>query len=82
MRDRCELRPDADPAELASGLMAFLQGGMLLTQITRDIRHLEGALRSAITLIRSSAASPDAPAVNDRSLPGRSRTADQRVRGS
>jgi TetR/AcrR family transcriptional regulator, transcriptional repressor for nem operon len=65
MRDRCELRPDADPAELASGLLAFLQGGMLLTQITRDIRHLEGALRSAITLIRSYAASPDAPAVND-----------------
>jgi TetR/AcrR family transcriptional regulator, transcriptional repressor for nem operon len=82
MRDRCELRPDADPAELASGLLAFLQGGILLTQITRDIRHLEGALRSAITLIRSYAASPDAPAVNDRSSPGRSRTADRGSAGS
>jgi TetR/AcrR family transcriptional repressor of nem operon len=57
MRDRGELRPDADSAELASGLLAFLQGGMLLTQITRDIRHLEGALKSAIALIRSYAAS-------------------------
>jgi hypothetical protein len=82
MRDRCELRPDADPAELASGLLAFLQGGMLLTQITRDIRHLEGAPRSAITLIRSYAASPDAPAVNDRSSPGQSRTADRGSAGA
>jgi 3-methyladenine DNA glycosylase/8-oxoguanine DNA glycosylase len=65
------------------GVGSWSAQALLLRQLRRpDIRHLEGALRSAITLIRSYAASPDAPAVNDRSLPGRSRTADQRVRGS
>jgi TetR/AcrR family transcriptional repressor of nem operon len=53
MRDRGDLRPEADPAELAAGLLAALQGGMLLSQITRDIRHLEAALKSAVDHIRS-----------------------------
>jgi hypothetical protein len=65
------------------GVGSWSAQALLPRQLRRpDIRHLEGALRSAITLIRSYAASPDAPAVNDRSSPGRSRTADQRVRGS
>jgi AcrR family transcriptional regulator len=53
MRDRGDLRPDADPAELAAGLLAALQGGILLTQTTRDIRHLQAALKTALDHIRS-----------------------------
>jgi TetR/AcrR family transcriptional regulator, transcriptional repressor for nem operon len=58
MRDRGDLRPEADPAVLAAGLLAALQGGMLLTQTTRDPRHLEAALRSALDHVRSYAATP------------------------
>lgn len=53
MRDRGDLRPDADPAQLAAGLLASLQGGMLLTQTTREIRHLQAALKTALDHIRS-----------------------------
>jgi TetR/AcrR family transcriptional regulator, transcriptional repressor for nem operon len=60
MRDRGDLRPDADPAELAVGLLAALQGGMLLTQTTRDIRHVEVALKTALDHVRSYAASAPA----------------------
>src|ERR1700742_3895491 len=57
MRDRGDLRPEADPAELAAGLLAALQGGMLLTQVTRDIRHVQAALKTALAHVRSFAAS-------------------------
>jgi TetR/AcrR family transcriptional regulator, transcriptional repressor for nem operon len=56
MRDRGDLRPEADPAVLAAGLLAALQGGMLLTQTTRDVRHLEAALKAALDHVRSYAA--------------------------
>jgi len=58
MSDRGELRPGADPALLAAGLLAALQGGMLLTKTTRDIRHLEAALKTAVDHVRSYAAVP------------------------
>jgi AcrR family transcriptional regulator len=58
MRDRGELHPDADPAVLAAGLLASLQGGMLLTQTTRDIRHVEAAVKAALDHVRSYAAVP------------------------
>lgn len=53
MRDRGDLRYDADPAVLAAGLLAALQGGMLLTQITRDVRQLEASLGAALDHVRS-----------------------------
>lgn len=53
MRDRGNLSPDADPGELAAGLLASLQGGMLLTRTTREIRHVEAALKTALNHIRS-----------------------------
>lgn len=56
MRDRGDLRPDADPAVLAAALLASLQGGMLLTRTTRDTRHVEGALKAALDHVRSYAA--------------------------
>jgi TetR/AcrR family transcriptional regulator, transcriptional repressor for nem operon len=58
MRDRGELRPDADPEVLAASLLAALQGGMLLTQTTREIRHVKAALKSAVDHVRSYAAVP------------------------
>jgi TetR/AcrR family transcriptional repressor of nem operon len=66
MRDRGDLRPDSDPAELAAGLLASLQGGMLLTRTTRDIRHLERALKGAVDHIRSYATDPDTAAADSR----------------
>lgn len=47
-QDKGELSPDADPAKLATGLMAALQGGLLLARTTRDIRRLEVALEMAL----------------------------------
>jgi TetR/AcrR family transcriptional regulator, transcriptional repressor for nem operon len=57
MQDRGDLGPDADPGELAAGLLAALQGGMLLTQTTRNIRHVEAALKTALDHVRSYAPS-------------------------
>ncbi len=48
MRDRGELKPEADPAELATAIIAALQGGLLLAQTTRSSRPLELALDMAI----------------------------------
>lgn len=53
MRERGELRPDADPERLAQVLMAAFQGGMLLTQAARDVTPLRDALLQAIDYIRS-----------------------------
>lgn len=53
MRDRGDLRAEADPGELAAGLLASLQGGMLLTKTTRDIRHVEAALKTAVDHVKS-----------------------------
>ena len=52
-RDRGDLRPDADPAQLATGLLASLQGGLLLTQTTREIRHVQAAFDTALGHIHS-----------------------------
>ena len=48
MRDRGELNAEADPAELATAVIAALQGGLLLAQTTRQSRPLELALDMAI----------------------------------
>lgn len=48
MRERGDLAPDADPADLAGAVMAALQGGLLLAQTTRTSRPLELALDMAI----------------------------------
>jgi TetR/AcrR family transcriptional repressor of nem operon len=56
MRDRHELRGDADPVQLTYALMAALQGGMLLSQTARDAEPLRAALRSALEYVRSFAA--------------------------
>lgn len=56
MRDRGDLRADADPGNLATSLLAALQGGVLLTQTHRDPRPLEVALDAMLTHVESYAA--------------------------
>jgi hypothetical protein len=53
-----EIGPRADPEELATGLMAALQGGYTLAQATRAIAPMETAL-SMIDHIESFAATGD-----------------------
>ncbi|MFC7649561.1 TetR family transcriptional regulator C-terminal domain-containing protein [Streptosporangium lutulentum] len=53
MRDRRELRADADPDALATAIMAGLQGGFLLSQTMRSARPLAIALDAALTYVRS-----------------------------
>jgi AcrR family transcriptional regulator len=57
MRDRGELRRDADPATLALATIAALQGGLLLTKTTRTTRPIEVALDAALAHLRSYAPS-------------------------
>jgi AcrR family transcriptional regulator len=53
MHARGELRRDADPARLAAGLLAAMQGGLLLTQLRRDTAPLEAALDLGLDHVRS-----------------------------
>jgi TetR/AcrR family transcriptional repressor of nem operon len=58
MRDRGELRPDADPRHLAVVLVTAHQGGALVTFITDDPEPLRAALTGAVDYVRSFAATP------------------------
>jgi TetR/AcrR family transcriptional repressor of nem operon len=53
MRDRGELRPEADPDRLALATLAALQGGLLLTQTRRNATPLATGLDAAIAHIRA-----------------------------
>lgn len=53
LRERGELRADADPDRLALATLAALQGGLLLTQLRRDVAPVEAALDAALAHIRS-----------------------------
>jgi TetR/AcrR family transcriptional regulator, transcriptional repressor for nem operon len=48
-----EIGPEADPDELATGLIAALQGGYTLAQASRDIAPMETAVFSMIDHIES-----------------------------
>jgi hypothetical protein len=52
MRDRGELRADANLGDLAVATMASLQGGLLLAQAARSIRPLRVALDAALQHLR------------------------------
>ena len=56
MLENGELAVDADPARLATGLTAALQGGSLLARTTRDIAPLGAALDFALGYVRSHSA--------------------------
>jgi AcrR family transcriptional regulator len=64
LRDRGELVPDANPAELALALLAAVQGGLLLGQVRRDVRPLEVAIDTVLARVRDLAV----PATGARSL--------------
>lgn len=51
MHERGEL--DGDPEDLALALLAALQGGLLLTQLQREVRPLQVALDAGIELVAS-----------------------------
>lgn len=53
MRERGELRGDAEPDRLALVILAALQGGLLLTQTRRDVAPFHIALDAAIAYIRT-----------------------------
>jgi TetR/AcrR family transcriptional regulator, transcriptional repressor for nem operon len=53
MARRGELRPDADPATLATQTLAILQGGLLLTQVRRDPAQMRIAADAALGLVRA-----------------------------
>ncbi|MFE5031919.1 TetR/AcrR family transcriptional regulator [Streptomyces sp. NPDC056683] len=53
MRERGELRPEADPAALAHLLTAAFQGGALLDQAADDSTQLRDALYGALAYIES-----------------------------
>src|SRR5206468_2465992 len=53
MRDRRELRADADLDELAFALLAALQGGVLLSRTIRHVQPLEAAMNAALAYVHS-----------------------------
>lgn len=52
MRIEGELSQDADPQQLATAVMAALQGGLLLSQATHGVQPLELALDMALDHVR------------------------------
>ena len=66
LRDRGQLNAAADPGELATAVLAALQGGLLLAKVERDVRPLATALDVIISLIASLA-----PAGTDTAVPSK-----------
>jgi TetR/AcrR family transcriptional regulator, transcriptional repressor for nem operon len=53
MRERGELRPDASPAVLATGLLAGIEGGMVLSQARKDPASLHVAVEAGLAQLRT-----------------------------
>jgi TetR/AcrR family transcriptional repressor of nem operon len=53
MRQRGELRADAESAVLATGLLAAIEGGMVLSQARRDMASLRIAVDSGVAQLRA-----------------------------
>ena len=53
MREGGELRADADPAVLATGLLASIEGGMVLSQARQDMTSLRAAVEAGLAHVRS-----------------------------
>jgi AcrR family transcriptional regulator len=53
MRQRGELRADAEPAVLATGLLAGIEGGMVLSQARRDMASLRVAVEAGLAQVRA-----------------------------
>jgi AcrR family transcriptional regulator len=53
MRQHGELRADASPASLATGLLASIEGGMVLSQTRKDIASLRIAVDTGLAQVRA-----------------------------
>ena len=53
LRERGDLRPDADPVALATALLAALEGGQILSQTRNDATSLRIAIAVALDHIRT-----------------------------
>jgi hypothetical protein len=53
MHKRGDLRRSADPGRLATALLAAVQGGLVLSQVRRDVDPLEAALDTMLEHISS-----------------------------
>jgi TetR/AcrR family transcriptional regulator, transcriptional repressor for nem operon len=53
MRQRGELRPDAAPSALATGLLASIEGGMVLSQARKDMASLRVAVEAGLGQVRT-----------------------------
>ncbi len=53
MRDRGQIIAAADPGQLATAILAALQGGLALAQVERNVRPLAAALDVMISLVAS-----------------------------
>src|SRR6266699_2036748 len=53
MRQRGELRADAGPAALATGLLASIEGGMVLSQARKDMTSLRVAVEAGLAHVRA-----------------------------
>jgi len=53
MRRRGELRADTQPAALATGLLASIEGGMVLSQTRKDIAPLHIAVEAGLGQVRA-----------------------------
>jgi len=60
MHQRGDLAAEADPERLATATLAALQGGLMLTQITRKTSPLEAALDEMLAHITALATTPKA----------------------
>jgi hypothetical protein len=53
IRQRGELRADAAPAVLATGLLASIEGGMVLSQARKDMASLRIAVEAGLERVRA-----------------------------
>jgi TetR/AcrR family transcriptional regulator, transcriptional repressor for nem operon len=53
MRQRGELRTDAAPAALATGLLASVEGGMVLSQARKDMASVRTAVDAGLAQVRA-----------------------------
>ena len=53
IRQRGELRAGADPAMLATGLLASIEGGMVLSQARKDMTSLRVAVEAGLAHVRT-----------------------------
>ncbi len=61
MRERGELRSEAEPEHLANVLVSAMEGGLLLTQTLRRPESLSDALKGAIAYVKTFAADQRPP---------------------